>query len=349
MLAYHIYQRIDREILRDVFGKITGPDFVATKLKNTIRSTVGKTIGSAVDASWKTVSAGIDSQSETIKGKVGDAFEPVEKVESDIKSKAEGKMTSMVSPIVEKVLDPLKGLMDILLKPIILMYKGMIKLFCKEPGSGNLGLSSLLQGVDFKEIVDAVLALMPDMGMIGDVVVMVVDSVTDLASRASYHYKKRDNESLVSTGSKLLFDIVREVRKLVRWFINTLVASPVGEKLGAIIDEVAGPLEDLLPEPVKAFLSPTDFCKNIADNVISGQVDVMVDGCTGDIGSQLESSYQDEAGEAVKIPSVEEALAGGATVQSEGTTAAPKTERRGTIVVAEDVDSDGEGEEGAKE
>lgn len=352
MLAYHLFQRVDHEILRDVFSNISGGDFLVKKITNTIRSTVGKTIGTAVDGAWKAVSAGVDAAQDTVKAKIKDGYAPIAKTEADVKAKAEGGVNGAISPILSGLLGPIKELMQLLLTPLTLMYKGVIELFCKTPELLSKGmLGGILEGVDFQAILDAAMKLLPNLGTLGNIIAMVVESCGGLLTRASWHYNKKDGKNLAITGRKLLFDMLREIRNMVRFFVETLVSNPMSEKLGEIIEAAAAPLEELIPDAVKEFLSPTDFCQEIADSVIGEQVEAVVDAATESVTGDLESFYQDKCGTEVKIPSAEEGLSYGATVGAPAAAAdeAPTTERRSTVVVAEDVDSDGEGEGDEKE
>jgi len=78
------------------------------------------------------------------------------------------------------------------------------------------------------------------------------------------------------TCTKLLHDCLKEQHRILTWLVELLVLKPFNEKFGAVIDELCGPLEELVPEPVKEFLSPTDVIKQMASTAMQSAIQACI-------------------------------------------------------------------------
>jgi len=78
------------------------------------------------------------------------------------------------------------------------------------------------------------------------------------------------------TCTKLLHDCLVEQHRILTWLVELLVLKPFNEKFGAVIDELCGPLEDLIPDPVKEFLSPSDTIKEMASAAMAAAIQAVI-------------------------------------------------------------------------
>jgi len=147
------------------------------------------------------------------------------------------------------------------------------------------------------------------------------------------------------TCTKLLHDCLVEQHRILTWLVNLLVLKPFNEKFGAVVDELCGPLEELIPEPVKEFLSPSDVIKEMASNAMSAAIQAAI--TAGDQSSIPEKmvGYFKEQGvtvDSTNLASLQKE-AQTATVE-EGKLAPPEPERQRapTKVFVEPVESDSE-------
>jgi len=103
-----------------------------------------------------------------------------------------------------------------------------------------------------------------------------MDSCFGLLEGARYNYQHKDDKKMEVTCTKLLHDCLVEQHKILTWLVELLVLKPFNEKFGAVIDELCGPLEELVPEPVKEFLSPSDVIKEMASNAMASAIQAVI-------------------------------------------------------------------------
>jgi len=173
----------------------------------------------------------------------------------------------------------------------------------------------------------------------------IMDSCFGLLEGARYNNKHKDAKNMETTCTKLLHDCLVEQHRILTWMVGVLVLKPFNEKFGAVVDELCGPLEELIPEPVKEFLSPSDVIKEMASNAMSSAIQAAI--TAGDQSSIPEKmvGYFREQGvtvDSTNLASLQKE-AQTATVE-EGKLAAPEPERQRapTKVFVEPVESDSE-------
>jgi len=104
----------------------------------------------------------------------------------------------------------------------------------------------------------------------------IMDSCFSLLEGARYNYKMVDDKRMEVTCTKLLHDCLVEQHRILTWLVNLLVLKPFNEKFGAVVDELCGPMEELIPEPVKEFLSPSDVIKEMASKAMSSAIQAVI-------------------------------------------------------------------------
>jgi len=104
----------------------------------------------------------------------------------------------------------------------------------------------------------------------------IMDSCFALLEGARYNYENKDDKNMAVTCTKLLHDCLVEQHRILTWLVELLVLKPFNEKFGAIIDELCGPLEDLIPDPVKEFLSPSDTIKEMASKAMASAIQAVI-------------------------------------------------------------------------
>jgi len=58
--------------------------------------------------------------------------------------------------------------------------------------------------------------------------------------------------------------------------VELLVLKPFNEKFGALIDDLCGPLMELVPDAVKDFLDPTDIIKQMANDAMASAIQACI-------------------------------------------------------------------------
>jgi len=143
-----------------------------------------------------------------------------------------------------------------------------------------------------------------DVEELGEFTTKVNDSCTQLLERAHYTHKiHKDNKvekAFELTCDELLHDAIAEMNGLAKWLLDALVLKPFNEAFGTALDELCGPLEELIPDPIKEFLSPSDTIKEMASSAVSSALGAILKS-GGDQSGPLMSKFHDKGVKEVKM------------------------------------------------
>jgi hypothetical protein len=174
----------------------------------------------------------------------------------------------------------------------------------------------------------------------------IMDSCFALLEGARYNYKMKDDKKMEVTCTKLLHDCLVEQHRILTWLVNLLVLKPFNEKFGAVVDELCGPMEELIPDAVKEFLSPSDVIKEMASNAMSSAIQAVITaGDQSSIPEKMVGYFKDQGVtvDSTNLASLQKE-AQTATVEEGKSEPEPERQRQPTKVFMEPVDSDSEPE-----
>jgi len=178
-----------------------------------------------------------------------------------------------MAPVAEK-------LMPKICLPFIKSQKDLIEEFVKHSADDSRGSWHLYWDLRKREneydIVLEVARFILDEWELYNLPSNIMDSCFSLLEGARYNYKHVDDKKMEVTCTKLLHDCLVEQHRILTWLVELLVLKPFNEKFGAVIDELCGPLEELIPEPVKEFLSPSDIIKEMASKAMASAIQAVI-------------------------------------------------------------------------
>jgi hypothetical protein len=311
MLATYIFRRVSYELLNpEVFNKITVGGAFRDKIINTIEGTIGKMIGTAVAAAWGAACKGIDAiekpTEEKLRQAVGPLFDAIKKIKDTVQAKFEEK----VNPVIGKLSEPLTTkLFPKLFKPLAKAFEKLISEFVEHKDSprGSYYLYWEIRDKldDFDDLLSVAREIL-DVEELGEFTTKVNNGCTTLLEQANYTYKvhkdKKVEKAFEQTCDELLHDAIMEMNGLAKWLLDALVLKPFKEAFGAVVTELCGPLEELIPDPVKEFLSPSDTLKEMANNAVSSALKaVLTSG--GDQSGPLLAKFVDKGVKDIKVAS----------------------------------------------
>jgi len=128
---------------------------------------------------------------------------------------------------------------------------------------------------EYDEVLDIARSLL-DEWELGNLPSNIMDSCFQLLEDARYNYKSVDGKTMEITCIKLLHDCLKEQHRILTWLVELLVLKPFNEKFGAVLDELCGPLVELIPEAVKEFLNPVDVIKQMASHAMSAAIQACI-------------------------------------------------------------------------
>jgi len=251
------------------------------KLIDKIRSTVGALIAPPVGAAWKAAQAAIDKietpTEENIRKVVGPLFTAIKA----IKDKVQDKFQEKVVPVITQLMAPVsEKLIPKICLPLIKAQKDLIEEFIKHAGDESRGSWHLYWDLRKREneydTVLEVARLLLDEWELGNLPSNIMDSCFQLLEDARHNHCKVDDKKMDITCAKLLHDCLKEQHRILTWLVELLVLKPFNEKFGALIDELCGPLEELIPDVVKEFLSPSDILKEMASNAMQSAIQACI-------------------------------------------------------------------------
>jgi len=299
MLAYVVFRRIERLVLNDTYNTIPSNP-LRWKIIDKIRGVVGGLLAPPVDAAWKAATAAIDKiekpTEDNIRKVVGPLFDAIKKIKDKVQAKFEEKVVPVIAALMATVDEKL---MPKICTPFIKAQKDLIEEFVKHGADENRGSWHLYWDLRKREneydTVLEVAQLLLDEWELYNLPSNIMDSCFALLEGARYNYKNKDDKKMEVTCTKLLHDCLVEQHRILTWLVNLLVLKPFNEKFGAIVDELVGPLEELIPEPVKEFLSPSDIIKEMASNAMSSAIQAAITaGDQSSVPEKMVSYFKDQ-------------------------------------------------------
>lgn len=280
MLAYVVFRRIERLVLQDTYNSIPNNP-LRWKMIDKVRGLVGGLIAPPVDAAWKTASSTIDQIEKPTEDKIRVVVQPLFAAIKKIKDSVQAKFQEKVVPVIAALMAPVaEKLMPKICLPFIKAQKDLIEEFVKHGADESRGSWHLYWDLRKREneydTVLEVARLLLDEWELYNLPSNIMDSCFGLLEGARYNYKMVDDKRMEVTCTKLLHDCLVEQHRILTWLVNLLVLKPFNEKFGAVVDELCGPLEELIPEPVKEFLSPSDVIKEMASKAMSSAIQAVI-------------------------------------------------------------------------
>jgi len=356
MLAYVTYRRVERLVLNDAFAAIPSNP-LRWKVIDKIRGTVGGLIAPPVDAAWKVACVAIDKieqpTEENIRKVVGPLFSAIKAMKDKVQAKFEEKVVPVIATLMAPVSEKL---IPKICLPFIKAQKDLIEEFVKHGADESRGSWHLYWDLrkrenEYDTVLD-VAKLLLDEWELYNLPSNIMDSCFSLLESARYNYINVDGKKMEVTCTKLLHDCLVEQHRILTWLVELLVLKPFNEKFGAVIDELCGPLEELIPDAVKEFLAPSDVIKEMANNAMASAIQAVITaGDQSTVPEKMISYFKDHGVtvETSKINSMQKQAQ-----QAEEKAAASETKndtydpvRRPSAVPKEAVDSDSEPEETA--
>jgi len=275
-----VFRRVERLVLSEAYNGIPNNP-LRWKIIDKIRGTVGGLIAPPVDAAWKAASAAVDKiekpTEDNIRKIVGPLFEAIKKIKDSVQAKFQEKVVPVISALMAPVAEKLMPKICI---PFIKSQKDLIEEFCKHHGDDSRGSWHLYWDLRKREneydVVLEAARLLLDEWELYNLPSNIMDSCFALLEGARYNYKHKDDKNLSVTCTKLLHDCLVEQHRILTWLVELLVLKPFNEKFGAIIDELCGPLEEMIPDPVKEFLSPSDTIKEMASKAMASAIQAVI-------------------------------------------------------------------------
>jgi hypothetical protein len=234
-----------------------------------------------VDAAWKAAQVALDKiekpTEENIRKVVGPLFTAVKAIKDKVQEKFQEKVVPVISALMAPVAEKLIPKISL---PMIKAQKDLIEEFVKHGadegrGSWHLYWDLRKRENEYDEVLDIARSLL-DEWELGNLPSNIMDSCFQLLEDARYNYKSVDGKTMEITCIKLLHDCLKEQHRILTWLVELLVLKPFNEKFGAVLDELCGPLVELIPEAVKEFLNPVDVIKQMASHAMSAAIQACI-------------------------------------------------------------------------
>jgi len=280
MLAYVIMRRCERLVLNDAYNALPS-GALRGKLVDKIRGVVGGLIAPPVGAAWKAAQLAIDKIEQPTEDNIRKVVGPLFQAIKAMKDKVQDKFQEKVVPAISVLMAPVaEKLIPKICLPLIKSQKDLIEEFVKHAADDNRGSWHLYWDLRKREneydLVLEVARSLLDEWELGNLPGNIMDSCFQLLEDARFNYAKVDDKKMELTCAKLLHDCLKEQHRILTWLVELLVLKPFNEKFGVIVDELCGPLEDLIPDPVKDFLSPSDTIKEMASTAMQSAIQACI-------------------------------------------------------------------------
>jgi hypothetical protein len=251
------------------------------KLIDKIRGVVGGLISPPVSVAWKAAGVATDKIEQPTEDAIRKVVGPLFTAIKAMKDRVQEKFQEKVVPVIATLMAPVsEKLIPKICLPMIKSQKDLIEEFVKHASDDSRGSWHLYWDLrkrenEYDTVLDVARALL-DEWELGNLPSNIMDSCFQLLEDARYNYCKVDDKKMETTCAKLLHDCLKEQHRILTWLVELLVLKPFNEKFGAIVDELCGPLEELVPEPVKEFLSPSDVIKQMASTAMQSAIQACI-------------------------------------------------------------------------
>jgi len=267
----------------EVWPKLPEGAFRA-KAVDLVETAVGKMVGPAVDAAWTAACKAVDAVAKPVEEKIKQLVTPMFEAIQKMKDRVQEKFNEKVTPVISNLCAPLTTkLLPKLFHPIQECVRRTIAELVehKDKPRGTYYLYwDLRSQLDVFSDVLAVAREIFDIGELAQLPDKVINACTKLLSQAQFTLKKHTEKAVPNaferTCDEFLHDAVQDIVGVGRWVMNLLVLKPFKEQFEPIITELVAPLEELIPEPVKEFLSPGDTLKEMGGNVVRSALDAIL-------------------------------------------------------------------------
>jgi len=252
-----------------------------------------------VDAAWKAACLAIDKIEKPTEDAIRKVVGPLFKAIKAMKDKVQEKFEEKVVPVIANLMAPVaEKLIPKICLPMIKAQKDLIEEFVKHGAEESRGSWHLYWDLrkrenEYDDVLDIARALL-DEWELGNLPSNIMDSCFQLLEDARYNYVKVDDKKMDLTCTKLLHDCLKEQHRILTWLVELLVLKPFNEKFGAVIDELCGPLEELIPDEVKEFISPSDVIKQMASTAMQSAIQTCITaGDQSSVPERMAGYFQD--------------------------------------------------------
>jgi hypothetical protein len=119
ILSEMIAEELDYEIMGRIYGKLVGPWFIRSMLRNKVAKGIDALVMGVVKPAWAAMQKTVQELRPKIEPKIRELVEPIFNAEKDIMEKIKDGVMSVITPIQEEHVNPhLKKIIDIIRKPV---------------------------------------------------------------------------------------------------------------------------------------------------------------------------------------------------------------------------------------
>lgn len=147
ILSEMISDELDYDVMGRVYGKLVGPWFIRSMLRNKVQKGIDAMVGGAVKPGWAAMKKAVEELRPKIEPKIREAVEPIFTAEKDIVEKLKEAVLGVITPIQEEHVNPhLKKVVDIIRVPVADGFAECFKIYDEkinkwEPKDGDLSNS----------------------------------------------------------------------------------------------------------------------------------------------------------------------------------------------------------------
>jgi len=130
ILSEMIADELDYEIMGRVYGKLVGPWFIRSMLRNKVQTAIDSLVMAAVKPGWASMKKLVEELRPKIEPKIRDMVEPIFDAEKELMDKVKDAVMGVILPLQEEHVNPhLKKIVDIVRKPIADGFAEAFKLY----------------------------------------------------------------------------------------------------------------------------------------------------------------------------------------------------------------------------
>jgi hypothetical protein len=315
VLSDLISDELDWQIMGRVYGKISGPWAIRNTIRNQVLKFIDTLVSAAVTPAWGAMEKAVEELRPKIEPTIKEMVGPIFKAEADLMEKMKQGAMSIIDPILKEHVTPhLSKIVAVLKSPMTEAYDESFKMFDEEISKFEVKGGVDVVKKEFYHLdwfarswkmwpalskVDVMYEPLWALHVIFEDIYpwssiwKAYDDLRGKMDNAIYTFEQRlvqgmeaegevkDGKALVdTTKTAVLADYKADAQKATLIYyaaVLKIVVMPPFEKLVIpACKTVIDPISDLVPEPLKQFIDPSQMFEDLLNGIIDGCIDTIL-------------------------------------------------------------------------
>ncbi|KAL0240820.1 hypothetical protein GEMRC1_006056 [Eukaryota sp. GEM-RC1] len=292
--------KLERELLSDVYAALPngGSGKIGHLARKSVQKTVNSIVGGAVSTSWKAVSGQVADIKPTLEDGVRKVLGPIAEAESGLRIKIKNAILDTLQPILDATVTPvITKVFDILCSSIVESYTVLIQIYDEiindlretAPDKFSQAMKRVYGQIFYpwnnklwparkclngcREKLEVLNDLVREISPY-HIISELGDSLVRLMNNAMFTLEDEMqggadlDTAAASVRQKLINDCRETLKDTSHQILYDLVSNPLRQKAIPSVTSIVEPLDSMIPDPVKEFVSVSKSLNQLLDDLL---------------------------------------------------------------------------------